>query len=77
MKIFSDEKIKKRIIEETAAAFLYSDAEIREILPPEDAEEFIELRNTATEALGRNMPSAYGEDDSAVPLAAEDSAEYK
>ena len=76
LRIFSDEKIKKKIIEETAAAFLYSDAEIREILPPEEAEEFIELRNVAAESLGKNRPSGYGDDEPATPLAAEDAAEY-
>ena len=76
-RIFSDEEIKMRIIEETAAAFLYSDEEIRETFSPEDAEEFIEQRNLAISYLkGERRIKPYT-DEAATPLAAEEQAAYK
>jgi hypothetical protein len=58
-----------------AAAMLYSDEEIRDIFSKEDADEFIELRRQARENFA---PKGYDveEDETQLPLAAEDDSDY-
>lgn len=62
---------------ECLAGMLYSDEEIMENMSPEDAAEFIELRNELLlsrheTVLGRD----YGNDEGELPMAAEEECAY-
>ena len=64
---------------ECLAAMMYSDEEIREMMSPEDADEFIELRNKMVEsgAPREIVLGGYDSDEDSLPLAAEDEETYK
>ena len=58
------------------AALAYTDEEIRDTLPPEDAQEFIALRNRTLASL-ENDSHTYGPDEeSNLTMAAEEDAPY-
>lgn len=64
---------------ECLAAMMYSDEEIRETMSPEDADEFIELRNKLLESGSPReiVLGGYKSDEESLPLAAEDEETYK
>ena len=62
------------------AALTYSDEEIYNTLPKEDAEEFIRLRNEVKSDMqpgSTGIKIGYGFDDEDLSLAAEDEASYE
>lgn len=64
------------ILSGAAAALAYTDEEIRDTLPPEDAQEFIALRNRTLASL-ENDSHTYGPDEeSNLTMAAEEDAPY-
>ena len=68
------------IFSECLAAMMYSDDEIRETMSPDDADEFIRLRNSlvAPDASCERVIGGYGNgDEDVLPLAAEDAEIYK
>lgn len=68
------------IFSECLAAMMYSDDEIREMLSPVDAEEYIKLRDglVASDASCERVIGGYGNgDEDVLPLAAEDAEIYK
>ena len=68
------------IFSECLAAMMYSDEEIRETMSPDDADEFIRLRNSlvASDSSCEKVIGQYGNsDDHALPLAAEEEENYK
>ena len=64
---------------ECLAAMMYSDEEIRETMSPEDADEFIELRNKLLESGSPReiVLGGYKSDEESLPLVAEDEETYK
>ena len=64
------------LICEAAEAFLYTDEELRRDLPPEEAEEFIELRNSILAKAKPLGKSNFDFGDSDIELAAEDDSNY-
>lgn len=68
------------IFSECLAAMMYSDDEIREMLSPVDAEEYIKLRDglVASDASCERVIGGYGNgDEDVLPLAAEEEENYK
>ena len=67
------------LFSECLAAMMYTDEEIRETMSPEDADEFIELRNRLLESgTPREIRlGGYDSDEDSLPLAAEDEETYK
>jgi hypothetical protein len=67
------------IFSEAMAALLYSDEEIRATLSPEEAEEFIELRNSLfpDEQSNGIVLGGYGDDDACMQQAAEEETPYE
>ena len=68
------------IFSECLAAMMYSDEEIREAMSPDDADEFIELRNNLVAPGSSREVSigGYGDsDDSELSLAAEQEETYE
>lgn len=68
------------IFSECLAAMMYSDDEIREMLSPDDAEEYIKLRDglVASDASCERVIGGYGNgDEDVLPLAAEEEENYK
>jgi hypothetical protein len=68
------------LFSECLAAMMYSDEEIRETMSPDDADEFIRLRNSlvAPDSSCEKVIGQYGNsDDHALPLAAEEEENYK
>ena len=67
------------IFSECLAGMFYSDEEIREMLSPEDADEYIELRNNllASQSSSEIGLDKYVSDEHSMPLAAEDEESYK
>lgn len=64
------------ILSGAATALTYTDEEIRDTLPPEDAQEFIALRNRTLASL-ENDSHTYGPDEeSTLTMAAEEEAPY-
>ena len=69
-------EIAADILNGATAALSYTDEEIREALPPHEAQEFIDLRNRVLNDI-ESSGSTYGSDESELPLAAEEVAPYK
>lgn len=66
------------ILSGAATALTYTDEEIRDILPPEDAQEFIALRNRTLASL-ENDSHTYGispDEESTLTMAAEEDTPY-
>ena len=66
------------ILSGAATALTYTDEEIRDTLPPEDAQEFIALRNRTLASL-ENDSHLYGispDEESTLTMAAEEDAPY-
>lgn len=82
-----DEKIKKRLrdpevlidmLAGAAAALAYTDEEIRDVFDEEEAQEFIDLRNSVKARLRQQEMRSYGEGPEQItPMAAEDGIDYK
>lgn len=70
----------KELFGECLAAMLYSDEEIRETMSPEDADEFIKLRNDLANS-NSSAESFVGKydatEDECLPLAAEEEEKYE
>ncbi len=65
------------IFGECLAGMLYSDEEIRSTLAQEDADEFIALRNELLQSQGEKVIGrCYDDDETSLPLAAEDGSAY-
>ena len=66
------------IIEGATAALAYSNEEIIATLPPGEAQEFIDLRNSVKARLREQEMRCYGEaPEQHTPMAAEDDTPYK
>lgn len=68
------------LFSECLAAMMYSDEEIREAMSPDDADEFIMLRNEllAPDSSCKKVVGNYNaNEDETLPLAAEDEDSYK
>ena len=82
-----DEKIKRRLrdpevlidmLAGAAAALAYTDEEIRDVFDEEEAQEFIDLRNSVKARLRQQEIRCYGEGPEQItPMAAEDGIHYK
>lgn len=77
-----DKDMKKgmELFNECLAAMLYSDEEIREVMSPDDAEEFIELRNNlVTSELPDDITIGRYENNKEehLPLVAEEEETYE
>ncbi len=82
-----DEKIKRRLrdpevlidmLAGAAAALAYTDEEIRDVFDEEEAQEFIDLRNSVKARLRQQEMRCYGEGPEQItPMAAEDGIDYK
>ena len=64
------------ILSECLAGLFYSDEEIKATMSPEDADEFIELRNEFLHNSKTSISRSYNNEDADLPMAAEDSASY-
>ena len=64
------------IFSECLAAMLYSDEEIKDVMSPEDAEEFIRLRNELVPSDDEKSVGIYREEDNDMPMAAETDVPY-
>lgn len=68
------------IFTECIEAMMYSDEEIREAMSPEDADEYISLRNTLVSPASPRRPYIDGCSDDVdidLPMAAENEAEFE
>ena len=86
MMIMADKENEKNIergtelFSECLAAMMYSEEEIRETMSPDEADEFIRLREEllAPGSSCEKIVGIYdGDDEDALPLAAEDEETYK
>lgn len=76
----SGNDVASDIIGGAAAALAYTDQEIIDTLPKEQAHEFIELRNKVFAGLEKSNMQKYGtgyDTDEEIPLAAEENAVYE
>lgn len=64
------------ILQGATAALAYTDEEITSTLSPNEAQEFIELRNRVLNDIG-SAGKAYTGDEHSIPLAAEEETPYK
>jgi len=77
-KLFADEDFKMKLMCHTAEAFLCRDAEIRNALPPEEAQELIEMRNEVVAEWERRIRlREQKNNERQTPLAAEEPTDYK
>ena len=75
----SDPDVCIEMVGGAAAALTYTDKEIRDTLPPEEAQEFIDLRDKVFAELDidkREYGLAFDDDDD-IPMAAEEESPYE